>query len=127
MVRTFIAGSPLLERSVNQTRSSSCYFQTGSPPALPKRTAVELSFYLLIPTSGPRGQFEISYGEPPQREASLPPAPSPLLPKLCPLERARQLQSLMDTGRVGSRAELARLLGISRAAVTQALRPLARG
>ena len=40
------------------------------------------------------------------------------------MERARYYQSLLDSGEVRSRAELARLLGVSRARVTQVLNRL---
>lgn len=42
------------------------------------------------------------------------------------LERARYYQSLLDSGVVQTRAELARHLGVSRARVTQVLRRLER-
>lgn len=40
------------------------------------------------------------------------------------MERARYYQSLLDSGQVTTRAELARLLGVSRARVTQVLKRL---
>ena len=40
------------------------------------------------------------------------------------MERARYYQSLLDSGKVQTRAELARYLGVSRARVTQVLRRL---
>jgi hypothetical protein len=41
-----------------------------------------------------------------------------------PLRRAREWERLLAEGRFSSRAELARAMGVSRAAVTQALRRL---
>ena len=41
------------------------------------------------------------------------------------MERARYYQSLLDSGEVKTRAELARYLGVNRARVTQVLRRLA--
>ena len=41
------------------------------------------------------------------------------------MDRALRLQAMLDSGEVKNRAALARLLGISRSAVTRALRPLA--
>jgi hypothetical protein len=93
-------------------------------PYTPKRMATEPSFYLMIPMTGPRGEFEIHYGEVPEEKEITTLAP-PVLPQRSPLERAQQLQALLNIGEVGSRAELARLLGCPRAAVTKALRPLA--
>lgn len=40
------------------------------------------------------------------------------------MEKARHYQSLLDSGEVKTRAELARYLGVSRARVTQVLRQL---
>lgn len=39
-------------------------------------------------------------------------------------ERAIRLQSMLDSGRANSRAELARMLGVTRSAITQALKHL---
>ena len=44
--------------------------------------------------------------------------------RLEPLARAREWRRLLDDGRFQSRADLARQVGVSRAAVTQALRRL---
>ncbi len=41
-----------------------------------------------------------------------------------PLERARRLQTMLDQGVAKNRADLARLLGVSRARVTQILHSL---
>jgi hypothetical protein len=44
--------------------------------------------------------------------------------KVCPIERARQLQALIESGQFRNRAELAKHLKVSRARVTQILRRL---
>ena len=44
--------------------------------------------------------------------------------KVCPIERAKLLQALIDSGQVKNRSELATRLGISRARITQILRRL---
>jgi hypothetical protein len=97
---------------------------TGSVPLMPRRLAIDLSSYLLIPTPRPCGEFEIHYGEV-SEEREIAAVALPVLPQRSPMERAQQLQSLLDIGEVGSRAELTRLLGCPRAAVTKALPPLA--
>lgn len=52
------------------------------------------------------------------------PAPTPQRVNRDPLDIARYYQSLLDSGVVGTRAELSRYLGVSRARVTQVLKRL---
>jgi hypothetical protein len=44
--------------------------------------------------------------------------------KVCPIERAKHLQSFLDSGQVKNKSELAMVMGLSRARITQILRRL---
>ena len=55
------------------------------------------------------------------------PKSEPKKPRPDGMERARYYQSLLDSGEVETRAELARHLGVSRARVTQVLNRLKSG
>lgn len=58
-------------------------------------------------------------------DLATPPRPAPELPRPRKAGRAAEWQRLLDEGTYRSRAELARAVGVSRAAVTKALGRLA--
>jgi DNA-binding transcriptional regulator YdaS (Cro superfamily) len=68
-------------------------------------------------------EFVLHHGVPSETPSAVIPAP-PAKPQETPAERALRFQRMLDAGEVGSRAELARRLGVARSWVTQVLQHL---
>jgi hypothetical protein len=85
------------------------------------RPIIELAFYI-EPHFGPNGRPERhGYAHAFTEDALSPPPGSQ---KETPPERASRFQAMLDSGEARSRADLARLLGCSRAWVTKVLSTL---
>jgi hypothetical protein len=103
------ATAGLVSNVNHRTRESSGNCDFGSGPSVIPRIRWSVLFPLSLPrTSGVRAAVH-------------PPAARR---RRSALERALQLQAMLHSGQVKSRAALARHLGVTRAAITKALKPL---
>jgi DNA invertase Pin-like site-specific DNA recombinase len=113
------------EGGVNQTQRGSYKNRTGSARRSRIRTSAIVEAWGDLDSSWRATEFRLHYGSPPESPPGLITLSSregP--PQESPVERALRLQAMLESGEVQSRAALARLLGVSRAAVTKALRRL---
>lgn len=93
---------------------------TGSPALSLPRSRSVVDFPILLAASATDATALLRATTPPSADLISPP-PGPIE---TPLQRAIRLQEMLDSGQVPNRAALARLLGVSRAAITKALKYL---
>ena len=92
----------------------------GSPQLSLPRSRTAIDFPIILTTSATDATALLRATTPPSADLLSPP-PGPIE---TPLQRAIRLQAMLESGQVPNRAALARLLGVSRAAVTKALKYL---
>lgn len=95
-----------------------------SPPAEGRRprTCAVIPCWGDLDSSRVAAEFVLHHGVPSETPAEVTPAPAVI--HETPEERALRFQRMLDLGEVGSRAELARRLGVARSWVTQVLQHL---